>query len=222
VKLPFLGQTNLEHDAAPSPASGGNGGEPGGAESLAGDEAQHPEVPEGGGEHLEALVGDEHALEAELLEQRPAVGGGGDPGRGGGAPRGRDEAEVGEVGLALDLGGADGGEAVDGAARRRGVAVGDGEAAAGAALGAEPRAAGGRGGAAVGGGGEEGEGVLPDLVRERVPRRGRGGGGGRPRGAATAHRGGERRRIGLLPGGRGEQRWGRRRYGSRWGEHLAG
>lgn len=87
--------------------------------------------------------------------------------------------------LALDLGGADGGEPVDGVARVGGVAVGHDEAAAGAALGAEPAVAGAGGGAAVGVGGEEGEGVLPDLVRERVPR----GCGGA---AGAAHRGGAR------------------------------
>lgn len=158
-----------------SPATGSNGGEARGAEAVAGDEAEHLEVPEGRGDHLEALVGDDHALEAELLEQRPPVGGGGDPRRRGGAPGGGDEAEVGEVGLALDLGGAHGREPLDGVPRRGGVAVGDGEAAARPALGAEPRAARPRRGAPVRGGGEEGEGVLPDLVRERVPRRRRGG-----------------------------------------------
>lgn len=122
-----------------SPATGSNGGEARGAEAVAGDEAEHLEVPEGRGDHLEALVGDDHALEAELLEQRPPVGGGGDPRRaaapGGGRGRSR------RSGACLDLGGAHGREPLDGVRRRGGVAVGDGEAAARPALGAEPRAA---------------------------------------------------------------------------------
>ena len=163
----------------------------------------------GSGAHLSVLPPSLSLLSISLFLSPILVdpgGGGGDPRRGGSAPAERHEPEVREVRLALDLDGAYGPEPVDGVLRGCSVAVGDGEAAARAALGAKPGAAGGRGGAPVRVRGEEGEGMLPDLVRESVPRRQRGGG-------AAAHGGGGGRRIGLPGGGHGpgEERCGWRR-----------
>ena len=68
------------------------------------------------------------------------IGGGGDPRRGGSALAERHEPEVREVRLSLDLDSVYGRELVDGVLQGCSVAVGDGEAAARAALGAKPGA----------------------------------------------------------------------------------
>jgi len=146
------------------PAALGDDGEAERAEAVAAHERELPEEREGLGDEREVVVGDCHPLEADALESRVRGPERSHPGRDVGAPAVGHEAQVGEARLALEHDGAQAPEALDGAARRDGVAVADEELAARLRLGAVPGAADKRGGVAVARGGEELEQALEHVL----------------------------------------------------------
>lgn len=164
---------NIEKKVGDVPAALGDEGEAGRAEAVAAHERELPEERERLGDEVEVVVGDGHPLEADALEARVGGAERGHPGGDVGAPSVGHEAEVREARLALEHDGAQAAEALDGAARRDGVAVADEEVAPRLRLGAVPGAADERGGVAVPRGGEELEHalehVLQHLVRRRPP-----------------------------------------------------